>query len=69
MAEVAKESAIRNLTQSGDMNHADLSEKAKAATRSVSIQSVFKTVVARERNTTHAPNATGEFIVTNRPTA
>ena len=38
MAEVAKESAIRNLAKNSDMNHADLSEKAKAATRSVGVQ-------------------------------
>ena len=42
MAEVAKENAIRSLAKNSDMNHADLSEKAKAATRSASVQAMLK---------------------------
>ena len=38
MAEAAQEIAIRNLANNSDMNHADLSEKAKTATRSVGVQ-------------------------------
>ena len=39
MAEVAKENAIRNLAKNNDVAHADLSEAAKAATRSHIAQS------------------------------
>ena len=42
MAEVAKGNAIKNLAKNSDMNHADLSEKAKAATRSASVQAMLK---------------------------
>eukprot|EP00969_Alexandrium_andersonii_P212762 9394544-Alexandrium_andersonii.AAC.1 len=38
MAEVAKENALGHLAKNSDMNHAGLSEKAKAATRSASVQ-------------------------------
>ena len=38
MAEVAKEHAIRHLAKNSDMNHADLSDKANTATRSVGVQ-------------------------------
>ena len=55
MAEVAKESAIRNLAKNSDMNHADLSEKAKAATRSVGRQTLF-------RNTHAQPSARRSII-------
>ena len=52
MAEVAKENAIRNLAKNSDMNHADLSEKAKAATRSVGVQKMLKTI---DKGTQKAP--------------
>ena len=52
MAEVAKENAIRNLAKNSDMNHADLSEKAKAATRSVDVQKMLKT---SDKGTQEAP--------------
>ena len=42
MAEVAKENAIRNLSKHSDVPHADLSEKAKAATRGQSVQTMLK---------------------------
>ena len=42
IAEVAKENAIRNLAKNSDVPHADLSEKAKAATRSQSVQTMLK---------------------------
>ena len=42
MAEVAKENAIRNLAKNSDVAHADLSEAAKAATRSQSVQTMLK---------------------------
>ena len=51
MAEVAKDHAIRNLAQNSDVPHADLSEKAKAATRSQSVQTLLKA------NTTQASQA------------
>ena len=41
IAEVAKENAIRNLAKNSDVPHADLSEKAKAATRSQSVQTML----------------------------
>ena len=42
MAEVAQENAIRNLAKNSDVAHADLSEAAKAATRSQSVQTMLK---------------------------
>ena len=52
MAEVAKDNAIRNLAKHSDTNHADLSEKAKAATRSVGVQKMLKT---SDKGTQEAP--------------
>eukprot|EP00969_Alexandrium_andersonii_P131059 5795691-Alexandrium_andersonii.AAC.1 len=43
MAEVAKDYAIRNLAKNSNMNHADLSEKAQATTRSVGVQNGSET--------------------------
>ena len=42
MAEVATEHAIIHLANNSDVLHADLSEKAKAATRSHSVQTMLK---------------------------
>ena len=52
MAEVAKENAIRHLATNSGMNHADLSEKAKATTRSVGVQKMLKT---SDKGTQEAP--------------
>ena len=43
MAEATTETAIRNLANNSDVSHADLSEKAKAATRSHGVKTMFKT--------------------------
>ena len=56
MAEVAKENAS-NLAKNSGTNHADLSEKAKATTRSVGVQKMLKPSDKGTQEAPTTPNA------------
>ena len=60
MAEIAKENAIRNLAKNSDMNHADLSEKAKVVTKSQSVQAMLRPVSSDKTTQESRPTQQGE---------
>ena len=60
MAEIAKENAIRNLAKNSDMNHADLSEKAKVVTKSQSVQAMLRPVSSDKETQDSRPTQHGE---------